>query len=148
MKHSQNLFFPIWTFTDPQEFFNNIFKTEPSFLLNNSRFSNKNVVFQQLSNLRSIEYSFFQFSIGQLGELRRYILETWSPYILKLTSEVCSILCWSDLKTEFTAAKSMKSIRCWSINCCSNSFVLKLCYELLSNIANLASLLNSAAWNP
>ena len=52
--------------------------------MSTSHFSNKNVVFQQLSNLKSIEYSFFQFSIEKLGELRRYVLEILSLFILKL----------------------------------------------------------------
>ena len=146
MNHSRNLFFPIWTFNVLQELFNNIFETEPCSFFSTSQFSNKNFVFQQLSNLRSIEYTVFQLSIGQLGELWRYTLETLPLFILKLTFEVCS-LCWSDLNSELGASKSMK-IRYWPTNCGPNSFVLKLCYELFSNITNLASLLNSAAWNP
>ena len=55
--------------------FNNIFETELCSFVNTSHFSNENV-FQQLSNLSSIKYFFFQFGIGQLGGLRRYILET------------------------------------------------------------------------
>ena len=45
---------------------------KPCSFFSTSHFSNKNVVFQQLSNLRSIEYSFDQFSIGQLRELDAY----------------------------------------------------------------------------
>ena len=105
--------FPVLTFNVLQKFLNNIFETKPCSFLRTSHFSSKNIVFQQLSNLRSIEYSFIQFSIGQLRKLRRYILETL--FILKLTSEVCSLLCRSDLKNEFGALKSMK-IQCWLTN--------------------------------
>ena len=66
-------------------------QTEPCSSLSTTHFNNKNVAFQQLSNLSSIKYTFFQCSIRQLGELRRYILETLSLFILKLTSEVCSL---------------------------------------------------------
>ena len=43
-----------------------------------------------------------------MGELRRYILKTLSLFILNLTSKVCSLLCWSALKTESGASTSMK----------------------------------------
>ena len=66
-------------------------QTESCSSLSTSHFSNKNVAFQQLSTLGPIKYTFFQCSIRQLGELRRYILETLSLFILKLTSEVCSL---------------------------------------------------------
>ena len=147
INHSWNLFFLIWYFNLPQELFNNIFEPEPCSFFSTSHFSNKNFSFQRLSNSRSIEYSFFEFTIGQLGQLKRYKLKTLSLFILKLTSEICLLLRWSDLKTEFGASKSMK-IRCSPTNCCSNSFVLKLCYEIFSNVTNLAWVLNSAAWNP
>ena len=67
-------------FNVPQEFFNNIFETELCSFFSTSHFRNKNVAFQRLSNLRSIEYSFFQLSFVPLY----FEVNVWDLFIIML----------------------------------------------------------------
>ena len=120
--------FSIWILNVPQELFDNIFKIK---------------LFSVWVILVTEKSSFNSFWIWGPSNIPSFNLASdnwrnWNAIYSKHCRSlyICLLLFWSNLKTEFGARKSMK-IRCWPTYWCSNSFVLKLCYELFSNMTNL-----------